>query len=317
MGSRSDSGNTLQVVEKRRVATDVVTLTLAHADRRRLADWTPGAHLDLILPNGLTRQYSLCGDRWDAYTYTVAVRRDRSGRGGSAFIHDELRVGDEIQVGGPRNNFPMTPADRYLFIAGGIGITPIIPMIAQADIVGAQWRLLYLGHTLDSMPFVGELAPHRDHITTIASSTEGRVDLAEHMASVDDMTKVYACGPVSMLDELSSHASTWPAGKLRIERFTSIDPAPARTTPFELELARSQRVLTIAADVSIIDALSSAGVGVLTSCREGVCGTCETTVLAGQPDHRDAVLEPHERDAGDCMLVCVSRSRSDRLTLDI
>ncbi len=317
MGRQTNPDNTVHVVDKATVATDVVTLTLARPDGRRLPDWAPGAHLDLILPNGLTRQYSLCGDRWDAHTYRVAVRREATGRGGSAYVHDTLRVGDAVGVGGPRNNFPMSPSERYLFIAGGIGITPIIPMIAQAEIVGADWRLLYLGRTSGTMPFLDVLEAHGDRITAVASGTHGRIDLAEQLGAVDDSTKVYACGPLTLLDELTAMTADWPVGKLRIERFSAIDPAPARTTPFELELARSQKILTIPSDVTIVDALSSAGVGVLTSCREGVCGTCETSVLAGEPDHRDAVLEPHEREAGDCMLVCVSRSRSDRLTLDL
>jgi ferredoxin-NADP reductase len=156
--------NTVRVVAKTVVAEGVVAVTLRHPADRRLPDWTPGAHIDLILPNGLTKQYSLCGDRWDAHSYRVAVLREANGCGGSMYVHDTLRVGDVVAIGGPRNNFPLVPSPRYLFIAGGIGITPLLPMIAQAEMLDADWRLLYGGRSLRSMAFLDELSAYNGRV---------------------------------------------------------------------------------------------------------------------------------------------------------
>jgi ferredoxin-NADP reductase len=148
----------LRVIGKTTVAEGVVTLSLAHPQGKRLPDWTPGSHVDLVLPGGLVRQYSLCGDRWDAYTYRVGVLREPASRGGSAYVHDRLAVGDMVAIGGPRNNFPLVPAQRYLFVAGGIGITPLLPMVRAAELLGADWQLLYGGRASTSMAFLDELA---------------------------------------------------------------------------------------------------------------------------------------------------------------
>lgn len=157
----------LTVTSKSAAADGVVAVTLAHPGRERLPDWTPGAHIDLVLPGGLTRQYSLCGDRWDPYSYRIGVLREPAGRGGSAYIHDELAVGTAVAIGGPRNNFALVPSPRYLFIAGGIGITPLLPMIEQAERLGADWRLLYGGRTRRSMAFTDELGRYGGKVTLV------------------------------------------------------------------------------------------------------------------------------------------------------
>ncbi|MGV9709510.1 PDR/VanB family oxidoreductase [Gordonia sp. NPDC003424] len=318
MQSPSQTANRLRVRDRVVVARDVVELTLEHPDGRRLADWAPGAHIDVILPNGLTRQYSLSGDRWDAYTYRIAVRRETDGRGGSAFIHDGLQVGDLVGIGGPRNNFRLAPARRYLFIAGGIGITPMLPMVQQAEIVGADWALLYTGRHRDTMAYADDLAAYGDRVSIVASSETGRIDLSAHLAAVDTDTRVYVCGPQSLLDDIVALTGHWPVGQLRLERFSAPGTADqTRNAPFDVELARSGRVVTVGPDDGVLEALAEAGVNVLSSCREGLCGTCETTVLDGTPDHRDSVLDDDERAANTCMLVCVSRACSDRLVLDL
>ncbi|GAB89474.1 PDR/VanB family oxidoreductase [Gordonia rhizosphera] len=314
------SGTTslLRVTARDAVADDVIALTLEHPDGRRLPDWAPGAHIDLILPTGLTRQYSLCGNRWDAHTFRIAVRRESDGRGGSAYVHDVLAVGDLVGVGGPRNNFRMVPAAKYVFVAGGIGITPMLPMIHQAELVGATWKLVYTGHSRATMPFTDELAPYGDRVSIVATDEGGRIDIGALLADAGGDSRVYVCGPCSMLDDAVAAATTWPPGRLRVERFRAErSDTPARTEPFVLELARSGRTLPVTPERTVLDALADAGVGVLSSCREGLCGTCETTVLAGEPEHRDSILDDDERDSGTCMFVCVSRSRSDRLVLDL
>lgn len=185
----------LAVAGKEVVGHGVVSLTLRHPEGRRLPDWDPGAHIDLVLPTGVTRQYSLCGDRWDAYTYRVGVLREQDGRGGSAYVHDELEVGDLVAVGGPRNNFPLVPSERYLFIAGGIGITPLLPMVRQADLVGADWHLIFGGRTRASMGFIDELAQYGDRVQVCPQETEGLLDLERALSEHGEGARVYVCGP--------------------------------------------------------------------------------------------------------------------------
>ncbi|MFH9861346.1 PDR/VanB family oxidoreductase [Streptomyces sp. NPDC017202] len=309
----------LRVRAKDVVADGVVSLTLDHPDGARLPDWTPGAHIDLVLPNGTTRQYSLCGDRWDPYTYRIAVLREPAGRGGSAYVHDRLTPGDRVGVGGAHNHFPLVPADRYLFVAGGIGITPLLPMIRQADMTGVDWRLLYGGRTRASMAFRADLAHAYGERVLISPQDEcGLLDLAAWLSEPLPGTKVYCCGPAPLLAAVREACAHWPGGDLRTERFTAADRSePVRRTPFEVELRRTGRTVTVTPDVSVLHAVRRAGAEVLSSCEQGTCGTCLVPVLEGTPDHRDAVLADHERTAGDCMTPCVSRSHSDRLVLDL
>ncbi|MGV5050085.1 PDR/VanB family oxidoreductase [Rhodococcus pyridinivorans] len=316
-GALADSA--LRVTAKEAVSEGVVALTLRHPDNRRLPDWAPGAHIDLVLPSGATRQYSLCGDRWDAYSFRVGVLREPDGRGGSAFIHDTLAVGDLLGVGGPRNNFPLAPAPKYLFIAGGIGITPLIPMIAQADMMGIDWQLLYGGRTRSSMAFLDELSRYGDRVVVAPQDECGLLDLQTWLtAAAATEAKVYVCGPEPLLNAVEMCCVDWPVGKLRMERFVPKEQgAPVRDEPFDVELARSGLTVTVTPDVSVLDAVQDAGVNVLSSCGEGTCGTCETPVLAGAPDHRDSILDDDERSAGECMFICVSRACSDRLVLDL
>lgn len=307
----------LQVLDKSLLTPDVTAVSL-HDPEGRLPDWEPGAHIDLILPGGLIRQYSLCGDRWDPYTYRIAVLREPHGRGGSAYLHDELQIGDRVGLGGPRNNFPLVPAPSYLFIAGGIGITPLLPMIHQADLLGADWRLLYGGRHHDSMAFRDELARHGSRVQLWPQDRNGLLDLPAFLTAYRPGTRVYCCGPGPLLAAAATACAALPPHTLHTEHFTAGDlRAPARDTAFEIELARTGTVRTVPPGTSVLDAVRAAGGDVLSSCRQGICGTCETTVLAGQPEHRDSILDDHERAAGTCMFICVSGARTDRLVLDL
>ncbi|MFI6564362.1 PDR/VanB family oxidoreductase [Streptomyces sp. NPDC050534] len=310
---------TLTVTAKEPVADGVVSLTLAHPDGSRLPDWTPGSHIDLSLPDGTTRQYSLCGDRWDAHTYRIAVLREPAGRGGSAYVHDQLSPGDRVGVGGPRNHFPLVPSRTYLFIAGGIGITPLLPMVHQAELLGTGWQLLYGGRTRSSMAFREELtATHGERVRLVPQDEFGLLDLAARLGTPRTGTKVYCCGPAPLLAAVEAACAAWPPYTLRVERFTAdAQSAPVRSVPFEVELRRTGRTTTVTPDVSVLEAVRRAGADVLSSCEQGTCGTCLTPVLEGEPEHRDSVLADHERSANDCMLPCVSRSRGDRLVLDL
>lgn len=309
---------TLRVAAKEVASDGVVVLTLRHPDGARLPDWAPGAHVDLILPTGAVRQYSLCGDRFDAFRYRVGVLREPDGRGGSAYVHDVLAVGHTVGVGGPRNHFPLVPSERYLFVAGGIGITPLLPMVRQADALGADWTLVYGGRTRASMAFLDELAAHGDRVHLVPEDEHGCIDLPRRLADPRPDVAVYCCGPGPLLDAVERACAHWRPHALRTERFVAKEQsAPVRDEPFEVELARTGRSVTVTPGRTVLEAVRSVGVDVLSSCRQGTCGTCETDVLDGLPDHRDSILDDADRAANDCMFVCVSRSRTDRLVLDL
>ncbi|MFI7501728.1 PDR/VanB family oxidoreductase [Streptomyces sp. NPDC049687] len=310
---------TLEISAKEDVAEGVAALTLVHPTGARLPDWAPGSHIEVVLPEGTIRHYSLCGNRWDAYTYRIAVLREPQGRGGSAYVHDTLRPGDRVGVGGPRNHFPLVPSEKYLFIAGGIGITPLLPMIHQAELLGADWRLLYGGRTRAAMAFHEELsAAYGERVHIVPRDECGLLDLATWLGTPRSDTKVYCCGPAPLLAAVEAACALWPPYALRTERFTAAEQAaPVRDTAFEVDLRRTGRTVTVTPDVSVLEAVRRAGAEVLSSCEQGTCGTCLTPVLEGRPDHRDSILADHQRAANDCMFLCVSRSCGDRLVLDL
>ena len=308
----------VRVESKLQVADGVVTLTLCEIGGSPLPRWSPGAHVDLVLDGVPTRQYSLCGDPADPRQWRLGILRDADGGGGSRFVHDQLRAGETVRVRGPRNNFGLADSPRYLFIAGGIGITPILPMIAAAQAAAADWHLLYGGRQRGSMAFLEELARYGDRVTVAPQDETGLLDLDAFLGSPRPNTLVYCCGPEPLLAAVEERCRAWPPRSLRVERFSARPlTAPVRAEAFEVELARSQLSLTIPPDRSILDVVEEAGVGVLSSCAEGTCGTCETAVLDGLPDHRDSVLTEDERRAGDCMMICVSRSCTARLVLNL
>ncbi|WP_033218556.1 PDR/VanB family oxidoreductase [Kitasatospora phosalacinea] len=309
----------LVVTGRRDEAEGVVSLTLARPDRAPLPAWTPGAHLDLLLGDGLERQYSLCGDPAERTAWTVAVLREPGGRGGSALVHDTLREGAGVRVRGPRNHFALRPAPRYLFVAGGIGITPLVPMLAAAEEAGADWTLLYAGRSRASMAFAGQLADRYGPRVLLRPRDEtGRPDLAAHLDALDPRAEVYCCGPRPLLEAVERHCERTGRAPARVERFQPREPAGAGPDrAFTLVLARSGLTLTVPADASVLDTVRRAGVDVLYSCGQGTCGTCETDVLEGRPEHRDSLLTEAERAESASMMVCVSRCLEERLVLDL
>ncbi|MCX2729737.1 PDR/VanB family oxidoreductase [Saccharopolyspora sp. NFXS83] len=292
-----------------RVADDVAALVLRGADGP-LAPWTPGAHVDLSLPNWLTRQYSLCGDPADREHYRVAVRLDRLSRGGSEYVHLFLREGRKLEVSLPRNNFPLVPAPEHLFVAGGIGITPMPPMLRAAAEAGAAFTLVYAGKSAESMPFAAELrSEHGDRVRLVATEAQGRPDFAALAAELSPDAQVYCCGPAPMLDAAEA---AFPAERLHVERFRPATKEFAPNTPFDVHCARSGRTVQVPPDESMLDALNHAGSRIPSGCREGVCGSCEITVLDGEPEHRDDIGAPAGR-----LYSCVSRASSPALTVDL
>ncbi|GAS88463.1 PDR/VanB family oxidoreductase [Mycolicibacterium brisbanense] len=309
----------LVVTDSHVVADDVVALTLAAADGSSLPPWTPGAHVDLVLGDELVRQYSLCSSPGDRSAWRLGILRTPDSRGGSKAVHSELRSGSTVRVRGPRNHFPLVAAGSYLFIAGGIGITPLLPMIAEADAAGADWHLLYGGRTRGSMAFLDELEPYGDRVTLVPQDECGLLDLDAALGTPREGTLVYTCGPTGLLDAIEARCATWPSGTLHLERFVAKTPeagAPGNTE-FELVLQRSGLTLTVPADKSVFEVCKEAGVSVVGSCLEGICGTCESEVVDGDVDHRDSVLNEEERESNEYMMICVSRCRSARLTLDL
>ena len=308
------------VLDSKRTESDGVTvLTLRDPSGADLPPWEPGAHVDLVLSPELTRQYSLCGDPADRSVWQVAVLREPAGRGGSEFVHDRLDERSTVHVRGPRNHFALEPAERYVFIAGGIGITPIVPMIGAADAAGADWRLLYGGRTRASMAFRAELQErYGDRVTVAPQDETGLLDLASVLGEPREDTLVYCCGPEPLLVAVESQCAVWPTGALHVERFAPKEfDEPVRTESFQVELAQSGMTLDVPPDRSILEVVEAAGVQVLSSCQEGTCGTCETGVLAGEPEHRDSLLTNEERAANDTMMICVSRSCGAKLVLDL
>jgi ferredoxin-NADP reductase len=309
----------LVVRQRDEVADGVVALTLASTNGTALPGWTPGAHIDLIMRDGLTRQYSLCGSPGDE-VWRIGVLRDPESRGGSRFVHDELHEGATVRVRGPRNHFPLVSSSRYLFIAGGIGITPILPMIESAEAAGADWQLLYGGRSRASMAFLDDLSVHADRIDVCPQDERGLLDLASALGSPDEDTLVYCCGPEPLLAAVEDACSSWPSGALHIERFaakTPGEPSADALETFEVVCQRSGVTVTVGPEQSIYEAVEDAGVDVLASCCEGICGTCETVVIEGRPDHRDSVLTEDEKEESGVMMICVSRSCSERLVLDL
>jgi len=309
----------LVVIEREEAADGVVVLTLRQANNRLLPPWQPGSHIDLLLDDIGPRQYSLCGDPADRRHWRIGVLREELGRGGSRHIHDKLHVDSGVRARGPRNHFRLGEAFHYVFIAGGIGVTPILPMIREVHAAGADWQLVYGGRRLGSMAFVDELtAIDRDRVHLWPQDENGLIDLAALLTPARPDTLVYCCGPEPLLDAVEATCASWPEGSLRVERFVAkqVDE-PARKEAFQVELAQTGVTLEVPPDRSILDVVEEAGVHVLSSCNEGTCGTCETGVLEGEPDHRDSVLTAEEQKANDCMMICVSRSCGARLVLDL
>lgn len=306
------------VVDSRRdLADGVIELVFRAGDGRDFPRWEPGAHVDIVLDTGEIRQYSLCGDPSDHSTLRVAVLLEEEGRGGSRRIHEELQPGTTVDLKGPRNHFPLHSSPRYLFIAGGIGVTPLIPMMRAAEAAGAEWRFVYGGRSESTMGYVDELRSLGERVTIWPEDTHGLIDLDGLLGTAEEGTLVYSCGPEPLLAAVEARCESWPVGALNIERFTAAEVDTSEDTGFEVELAQTGITVQVSADQSILEVVTEAGVYVPTSCTEGTCGSCETPILEGTAEHRDVVLSPEEQEAQETMMICVSRATCPRLVLDL
>lgn len=290
---------------------------------RELPPFSAGAHVDLLLPSGLTRSYSLVNPQEERHRYVIAVNRDPASRGGSRFIHDSLKPGDTLTLAAPRNNFPLVEdAAHSLFIAGGIGITPLWCMIQRLESLGRAWELYYCSRTRKSAAFLEQMKALGGRVNTdlhfnFDQEPGGRMlDIAAVVAATPPDTHLYCCGPIPMLEGFEKATADRPPGYVHTEYFSAKE-APASGGGFTVELARSGLSFEVPRGKTILDALIDQGVDMPYSCMEGVCGTCEARVIEGIPDHRDLVLSREEKAANRSIMICCSGSRSPKLVLDL
>lgn len=320
--SRHAISRTVVVDEVRQVATDILHLRLKSPDGSAMPRWTPGSHIDVECGTpDLSRQYSLCGDPSDSSVLEIAVLKDPDSRGGSRWLHENLQRGDKLKIRGPRNHFRFDESTKKaIFIAGGIGITPVATMARRAKELGIDYELHYSGRSRDTMAFLDELAQVHGARLHVHAKDEGRRnDFGQLLGQPQEGTQVYACGPVRMLEALEACCEKWPEDALRVEHFQSTRGSldPEKEHAFEVELKDSGLVVKVPADQTLLTALRSANIDIQSDCGEGLCGSCEVKVLSGQVDHRDVVLTRSERDANNKMMACCSRAAGMKLILEL
>ncbi|WP_175999000.1 PDR/VanB family oxidoreductase [Burkholderia stabilis] len=314
----------VRVARKWQEARDICGFEFVSEDGSPLPRFDAGAHIDVHLPGGLVRQYSLCNPPEHGDRYQIAVLRDAGGRGGSRAIHDEVRQGDTVRIGMPRNQFPLAPdAPHYLLLAGGIGVTPILCMAERLFSSGMSFDMHYCARSTDRMAFVERINAAGFHDRARFHVDDGdaaqRFDLASVLAAAPDGTHLYVCGPRGFMDAVLNAARerNWADERLHYEFFGGAVASSGADRAFQVRIASSGKVIDVPAECTVIAALAANGVDVLTSCEQGVCGTCVTRVLDGEPDHRDSYLTEAEQAAGDQFMPCCSRSRTDLLVLDL
>lgn len=305
-------------------ALDVVRVELVDPAGAPLPAFEPGAHVVLHLPGKLQRQYSLAGDWRDLSRYVLGVGLPAQSRGGSRHVHQQLRVGDTVACSPPANHFPLVPdAMDYLFIAGGIGITPLLSMARWCQAVGKPWRLVHAARSRVRLAFYEEMRALGGETVWHCDDEQGApLAVQTLMSEVMPGTHVYCCGPAPLMEAVQAYGAHLPAGTLHFEWFSApaADAASAGEAgggSFSIELQRSGVTLRVPPDRSILEVLEQHGHEVPYSCREGLCGTCEVGLCEGEPDHRDYVYPPDQRGQLRSLLVCVSRARSPRLVLDL
>lgn len=315
---------TVEIVERHLETPDIVVLDLAPADGRALPGFAAGAHIDVELSSGLLRQYSLCALRSEQGCYRIGVLRDPASRGGSVAMHAR-RLGERLRISEPRNNFTLTPgAHETLLLAGGIGVTPLLSMAEELHSAGAAFKLHYCARSVAQAAFLPALrvAPYADRVALHFddAAPEQKLVIDAVLAASPPDTHLYVCGPGGFMAWVIAAAerAAWPANQLHREYFKVDAPAPlVGDQPFQIQLAQSGQLFNVPANRTIVAVLRDAGIDLPISCESGVCGTCLTGVLAGEPDHRDFYLSPEEKARGDQMLPCCSRALSSTLLLDL
>ena len=320
------SGTTLQVRVARKAveAEGICSFELVSVDGAPLPAFSAGSHVDVQLPGGLTRQYSLCNDPRETHRYQIAVLRDAASRGGSVAMHDLVKEGDTLAISTPKNHFALAhEAKSHLLLAGGIGITPLLCMAERLANTGAAFEMHYCSRSRARTAFVERIAASsfagRVHYHFDDGATVQKLDIPALLEAPQPGRHLYVCGPKGFMDVVlaSARAAGWPEAQLHYEFFGAEVAQKADDGSFEVLLASSGRIVVVPPDRTIVQALAAEGIAVATSCEQGVCGTCLTRVIEGTPDHRDMYLTPEEQAAGDQMLVCCSRAATARLVLDL
>lgn len=305
-------------------AEDIKSFELVDPNDSALPAFEAGAHVDVMAPGEIARQYSLSNDPVEMHRYVIGVLREPAGRGGSAAMHDKLNEGDLIRITSPSNNFPLSDkADRHLLIAGGIGITPMLAMARSLARTGQDWEMHYCTRSpektafrdlLSAPPYAGRVTFHHD-----GGDPSKGVDLKALLGPVVEGTHVYCCGPTGLMNAVQAAADHWPSGTVHFEYFSTDGDTGPRDDDgsFEIEIASTGQILTVPADKTALDVLNDNGFNIPFMCSEGICGTCITDVLEGEPDHRDMVLDDDEKESNELITVCCSRAKSKRLKLDL
>jgi vanillate O-demethylase ferredoxin subunit len=299
-------------------APDILSYELRPIEGGELPPFTAGAHIDLTLPNGLVRSYSLVNSQAERHRYVIAVQKDRASRGGSKWVHENLRAGDTVTVNGPRNNFALNEtAEKSIFLAGGIGITPILSMIGRLSALGRAWELIYCSRKRSGTAFLESLEKKPQVRFNFDEERGGKMlDIAAVLKAVPANGHLYCCGPLPMLEAFEQVTKDLARERVHVEYFSAKEP-PAVEGGFNVVLAKSGREFIVPPGKTILGTLLDAGLDIPYSCTEGVCGTCETKVLEGVPDHRDLILTEGERASNKTMMICCSGSKSEKLVLDL
>ncbi|MCM2973377.1 PDR/VanB family oxidoreductase [Larsenimonas suaedae] len=313
----------VRVVSRREEAEGIASFELADPHERALPAFSAGAHIDVRINDEIIRQYSLCGHSAKNDRYRIAVLREAESRGGSAGMHDSIHEGDLLQISAPKNHFPLEPARRVVLFAGGIGITPLLCMAEHLANTDTDFELHYCARSRARMAFLDDIAasPFADRLSTYCDDDPeaGTLDVAASVGEPEPDTHVYVCGPAGFIDHVLTTCKDagWPTEQLHTEYFSGVQVDSADNDSFEVKLASSGATFTIPADKTVHQVLAENGIEIMVSCEEGVCGTCLTRVLEGEPDHRDLYLEEHERAANDQFTPCCSRAKSKCLVLDL
>nr|WP_315237664.1 PDR/VanB family oxidoreductase [uncultured Albidiferax sp.] len=314
----------VRVARKSQEALDICSYELVATDGAALPGFSAGSHVDVHLPGGLTRQYSLCNDASETHRYLIGVLLDPASRGGSQAMHDTVQEGDVLQISAPKNHFPLAhAASRSLLLAGGIGITPILCMAERLAASAAPFEMHYCSRSQERTAFLERIRASgfasQVHFHFDDGASVQKLSLPDLLAEPQPGVHLYVCGPKGFMDAVlqTARASGWPEAQLHYEFFSAEVVKSDDDASFDVKLASSGRVVRIAADQTVAKALALAGVEIPMSCEQGVCGTCLTRVLEGEPDHKDMYLTPEEQAANDQFTPCCSRSKSALLVLDL
>jgi vanillate O-demethylase ferredoxin subunit len=314
---------TVKVARKKQEALDIASFELARPDGAPLPAFSAGSHIDVQVPGGLTRQYSLCNDAGENHRYRIAVLRDAKSRGGSVGMHDAVQEGDTLQISEPRNHFPLVHAQRTVLLAGGIGVTPLLCMAQRLQAIGSAFEMHYCTRSEGRTAFCDEIRASaftaKVHFHFDDGPREQALNLPAVLGAPDPGAHVYICGPAGFINFVlqTAQGMGWPSEQLHLEYFSAAPQDTSADRAFTVKLASSGKLVPVAADQTVVQALQAQGVEILTSCEQGVCGTCITRVLEGECDHRDMYFTDEEKAKHDQFTPCCSRAKTDVLVLDL